>query len=273
MTSSLQPAVPGRISYLKRTIAQKETALKNAPAGHLLSRSQNGKYYYEYKTSGPDPHRRYLSLRSKDDMALAKGIAQRDYDERVLKRCRRELRILEELERFYAEGLPEGIAGNMSGGRRALIAPISLTDAEYAERWQMKYQAPGRISSDEQSFSTERGERVRSKSEAFIADKLYKLGIPYCYEYPVKLTDHITGKVYTAHPDFLVLNARERKTYVWEHLGSCDKADYVNKNLNRLIDYEKAGFASAGNLILSFETKSVPFDAGRAESLIRSYLM
>ena len=76
---------------------------------------------------------------------------------------------------------------------------------------------------------SERGERVRSKSEKIIADKLYRNGIPYKYEKPLVLKG--LGKI---HPDFEILNKRTRKEYFLEHLGKMDDIGYVKKNMRRI---------------------------------------
>lgn len=60
-------------------------------------------------------------------------------------------------------------------------------------------------------FYTAKGEKVRSKSEVIIADVLSREGIPYRYEYPLYLKG--IGKV---HPDFTVLNVKQRKEIYWE---------------------------------------------------------
>ena len=273
MTYNPHPNLSERIDFLRKRIAQKEKALDNPPEGHLCLRPQNGKTYFEYISVGSPPQRRYLSLKNPEDMALIRALAQRDYDKKVLKCCQDELKILLRLEKQYRDGLPEDIAEKISPARRALIDPISLTDEEYAEIWQAKYQAPNRIRPDDQTFPTERGEIVKSKSEAAIADKLFMMGIPYCYEYPVRVNNHLTRKPYTAHPDFFVLNRRTRKTYVWEHLGSMDRMDYVNDNLRRMIDLEDTGIIQGRNLIISYETKQIPFNSSKAKKIIQTFLL
>ena len=49
----------------------------------------------------------------------------------------------------------------------------------------------------------EKGERVRSKSEKIIADKLYMLGIPYRYEYPLVLDGNYKLNTYEKNAIYL----------------------------------------------------------------------
>lgn len=65
---------------------------------------------------------------------------------------------------------------------------------------------------------------MRSKSEKIIADKLYSMGIPYRYEYPLVLERDIV-----VYPDFTILKIGEQKTLYLEHLG-----------INLFVTYETA---------------------------------
>ena len=272
MNPLLKLLISSRINRLEQLTSRLD-ANSYRPEGHLMISSRGSHTYYEVLAPGFDPPRRYLKLSVPADYALAQAIAQRDYDRKVEKMCHDELRVLRRTERFYQKGTAEDIASSLHPGRRALITPIWLTDEEYAADWQARHPSSDRIPDDAVWFPTERGERVRSKTEMFIGNKLHELGVPYSYEYPIELVDHITGVPYTAHPDFLVLNTRTRKVYLWEHLGDMDNPQYVNKNLNRLIDYEEAGFIPYRDIILSFETKLIPYDPIKAERLIRRFFM
>ncbi len=90
--------------------------------------------------------------------------------------------------------------------RKELLDAVILSDEEYIKQWQSVTYEGKEFIDDEQVIITERGERVRSKSEKIIADKLYLMGIPYRYEYPVLLKGNI--KIY---PDFTILKIPERE--------------------------------------------------------------
>ena len=80
---------------------------------------------------------------------------------------------------------------------------------------------------------TLRGERVRSKSEAMIADTLYRLKIPYKYECPltIRRKTGTSRNTKTIYPDFTCLNVRLRQEFVWEHFNRYGhpKDEVVNK--------------------------------------------
>ena len=55
-------------------------------------------------------------------------------------------------------------------------------------------------------FDTRKGEKVRSKSEAIIADTLYEFGIPYRYEYHVNM---VNGEI--KYSDFMLFKVNTKE--------------------------------------------------------------
>ena len=143
-----------------------------------------------------------------------------------------------------------------------------LTDEEFVAQWQaVPYQRLG-FRKDDPEYYTQRGERVRSKSEILIADALYRHNIPYRYEYPL----YVDG-VLVAAPDFNCLNVRLRKEHYWEHLGMMGDKDYVNHNVKKLERYSLAKDFDDSGLILTFESESQPINIRVIEEEIRKYLL
>ena len=116
-------------------------------------------------------------------------------------------------------------------------------------------------------FYTECGIRVRSKSELLIANMLEQKGIPYRYEFPLYLKK--TGNV---RPDFLCLNIRTRKEFIWEHFGMMDNIAYANKNISKVQNYEQNGFFPGKNFIMTFETSQCPISSKVIRMTINEYL-
>ena len=111
---------------------------------------------------------------------------------------------------------------------------------------------------------TERGERVRSKSEKIIADKLFSLGIPYRYEYPLDLSGGV--RVY---PDFTILKLPEREEVYLEHFGMMDDTDYVEKVLYKLNTYEKNKIYPGVNLFITHETSKSPLNTRALDAILK----
>ena len=112
---------------------------------------------------------------------------------------------------------------------------------------------------------TENGERVRSKSEKIIADKLHALGVPYRYEYPLVLDGNM--KIY---PDFMMLRMPEREETYLEHFGLMDDEGYVEKVMWKLNTYERNGIYLGVNLFITYETGRNPLNTKTFDRLIRS---
>jgi hypothetical protein len=93
---------------------------------------------------------------------------------------------------------------------------------------------------------TERGEKVRSKSEAIIANILNNLGLDYRYEYPIEGNEWPGIR----RPDF-VLFSKNHKPLLWEHLGMLDDPDYCARWDAKLEWYRANGFTEGINLFVT----------------------
>ncbi len=266
--------IKNRIKYLENLVKSKKRALLK-PIEQTIRVEPNGKkIYYRlfYKEKGTDK-KRLLNMRNRSDRSLATAIAQRGYDAKVLRAAEAELRALKVLAKCYEAGLAEDVYEKMCEGRQRIVRPIRLTDEQYAIRWQAQEYTPKKPHPDARLFSTERGEKVNSKTEMMIANRMHYRGLHYHYEMPVELTGHISGGRYTAHPDFTVLNKRTRRTYLWEHLGRIDDPEYLTANAERLIDYQHAGIVPGEKLILTFETKNSPMMPETIDEVIDHYFV
>jgi len=146
------------------------------------------------------------------------------------------------------------IFDSMPDVQKRSIVLEELSDQEYARRWlDVKYE-PKPISKEVPEHYTQKGERVRSKSEVMIADALAYAGVPYRYECPL----NVGGVTY--HPDFTVLRMEDRKELFWEHLGRMDEPDYCRDSIFRLRAYEKNNILPGRDLILTMETKQNPLN-------------
>lgn len=93
---------------------------------------------------------------------------------------------------------------------------------------------------------TERGEKVRSKSEAIIANILHNLGLDYRYEYPVE--GHVRPGI--RRPDFVLFD-KAHSPILWEHLGMLDDPDYRARWSAKQEWYEANGFTQDINLFIT----------------------
>lgn len=267
MRDLLAEELANRRKELEEIIREKQAALSGAPEGRLRCVTNKGRptYYHVTATRGSTGH--YLG---KDNLDLAKTLAQKTYDEEILHLALEEDRRLMQLQKHRDPFRLEQVYDRCSPLRKELITPIALPDDEFISQWQKRYGVfqPQGFADDEPEHYSQRGLRVRSKSEALIADRMDALSIPYFYGRPVYLKGY--GLVY---PDFTILNVRLRKTIIWEHLGKMDDPAYVNRNLGKLFAYEKNGYVVGDSLILSFESKAHNLHNKYVDRMIQSYLL
>ena len=252
-----------REEQLQKLKTEKEKALDNVPSGTLRVNKHRNKVQYFHRTSPNDHNGVYISLK---DNELACKLAQKDYDSKVLHSIEEEIKAIKAYLSRYPKRAAEQIYENMHIERRKLITPIRELDEEYIKKWESEKYERKEFYEDVPEFFTEKGERVRSKSEIIIADMLARQGIPYKYECPLWLKG--IGRV---HPDFTVLNVRLRKEIYWEHLGMMDDISYSEYALQKINYYQQNKIYPGDRLILTHETRKSPINQKIIKEIIGKY--
>lgn len=250
-----------QLLHLKKT---KEKALQNVPKGTLRICCNGNRIQYYHRKELEDRRGTYLREKEKE---LAHKLAQKEYDQKVLRVIEKELSIVEKCLAGYPQTRAEDLYKKLHKERKKLVIPIWETDEEYIQKWEaISYQGKG-FDENQPGFYTAKKERVRSKSELIIADLLKGEGVPYRYEYPLYLKG--IGQVY---PDFTVLNVSTRKEFYWEHLGMMDDSTYAEKAMQKIIMYEQNGIYPGEGLILTHETRKCPLSQKVVMNMIVHYL-
>lgn len=255
----------GREEYLRKLIAEKEKDLLNAPEGYLKISYSHGKVQYKQTHIGDNKKERHISS---GDMTLVRQLAQKKYDEKVLKKAKQEICTISRLLSQYESGTCDSLYNGLSDVRKKLIVPVMIPDDEFIRKWlDDDYEGLGFEEGSREYYSSG-GLRVRSKSESSIADKYDGYKIPMKFEKPLFLKSYGT-----AYPDFTLLNVRLRKVYIHEHMGMMDDPEYAEQNTKKIIAYQKNGYFPGKNLIITFETKGQPFDVRLMDDIIKQYLL
>lgn len=261
-----------RVKYLDSLISGIKKLVQKQPEGYLKSslvHKKDGCYFQYYvRQKKSDPSGRYLA---KAELSLAKKLAQKEYNEKALKVAERERnRISKFLEHFDENALLK-VYTEMNEGKRILVEPYVLPDEEYARRWLAKQYEGGKFEEGDSEYYTKRGDRVRSKSEQIIADRLFDAGIPYRYEYPF-IYDSPEGKkqIFT---DFTILNKRTRTIYRWEHFGRMDDPKYRRTFFWKQSVYSRNKCIPGVGIIFTFEDNDNPLDTRYVDKLIETYLL
>ena len=254
-----------RKNYLEELTEKLKNSLACAPPGILKINSRRGGPQYYIRANKSDRNGTYVK---KGETEKAAAIAQRDYEETVLMTAKTEIMSIDALLGLMENGTVENTYDKLILPRKELVIPATTSDEEYARIWQEGYYKRKGFSPGDPEFYSTSGERVRSKSEALLKDEFDHFSVPSRFEYPLKLWN---GKI--IHPDFTLLNVREREEFSWEHLGKADDAEYMNYNIGRLNDMILSGFVPGINLILTFETKSRPLNQKVVREYIQRFLL
>ena len=259
---------------LEAVIRYANQILKKAPEGSLRVSHEDDRPQYYHRTTDQENNVVMTYLRKRTSMELIQSLAQKSYAQKLLTEALHKKHAIERFSRLPGnmEEL-KSVYEKLSPDRKSLVIPYELPEEEYAVIWRKQeypkfYMPEEDEEGSDSGIYTEKGERVRSKSEKILADKLYMMDIPYHYEKPLPLNG--AGVV---HPDFTVLNKRTRNEYYWEHLGMMDCPEYAEKAVLKIEAYERNGFFHGDRLILTYETQNHPINLKMVERLIGRYLM
>lgn len=230
--------------------------------GHLrVTSSKKGTPQYYHIVDKGDTSGKYLSM--KKDMAMIRSLAQKDYNKAILPKLKEQVAILDK-GIFSCQSMKHtNIYSNLHPFRKKLLLPNAYDDVSYALVWEKVAYQGKPFKEDSSEIYSERGERVRSKSEKMIADKLLMMGIPYRYEYPLKLNGF--GIVY---PDFTILDVSTNEIIYWEHFGRMDDLDYANKTIRKINQYARNGYSIGDKLLVTFETRQTLIDMRDVEKML-----
>ncbi|MBO4701091.1 MAG: hypothetical protein J5625_00375, partial [Lachnospiraceae bacterium] len=237
--------------------------LHNAPNRRVRIGKSNGNYQYSW-VDEKTKKRIYIPKAQTEDL---RKTVQRDYEIKVNKKLNALKRRISDFLRIYDIDEVEKVYTNLSPARKRLVIPIVETKEEFIKRWKSVKYEPMAIDENIE-FVTANGIKVRSKSELIIANMLEQKEIPYRYEYPLFLKG-----VGTVRPDFMCLNIRTGKEYVWEHFGMMDNIAYAGRNISKIQTYEQNGYLAGKNMIMTFETSANALNTSSLRCVIEEYLL
>lgn len=250
---------------LAKILMKARKDLENAPKGTLrLGKSQGCTQYYLCKPGLPH-NGDYLAKRN---MELAKQLAQKSYNQKIMRYSERNLKQISKLLRDYEDDKIEKIFLAEHPERQKLISPVEPTFQQRIEDWISKPYLGKRFTEEMPVIMTNSGIRVRSKSEKIMADYFDSIGLAYKYECPLQLAPY--GAIY---PDFTFLSKRTGREVYWEHEGMLDKPEYARTAAQKMELYEINGIYPGENLILTFETSTTVLNTELMKSMVNRYLM
>ncbi len=239
-----------------------DTDMESSPEGNLRISVDGGKVRYYHCMDD-----RYGVYISKGDDNLPRKLAQKAYDEAVVNKAETRIKIINRCLKGYSDDEIELLYESLHPERKALVTPVEPTLKQLEEQWYAENYSGKLFQEGTAVILSEKGERVRSKSEKILADYFYRNDILYKYEKPLYLEGY--GIVY---PDFTFFSKRLRKEIYWEHEGMMDKQEYARAAVKKLNCYQMNGILPGDRLILTFETEQDVLNSQIIGSLVDKYL-
>ena len=247
--------------YLKDVIQKGKKDLDHFPDGYLrISKNREQVRFYHCID---DRSGIYIP---KNEKELPKQLAQKSYQEAVVKKAERRLKQISKLLCEYDDNEIEQVYLSSHMERQALIKPIKPTYEQLLNGWMNEEFKGKEFQEGAAMILSEKGERVRSKSEKIIADYFFRNNISYKYEKPLLLEGY--GTVY---PDFTLFSPKLRKEVYWEHEGRMDDPVYARSAVKKIYGYEQNGIFEGERLILTYETSETVMNTRDIERKLSQY--
>ena len=215
---------------------------------------------FQFYLREADEAMKYLSIKEKERVT---DIVKAEYYNKLKIKLEKRIKVIKRCIVGLEETDPTLVYEMMGKGKQKLIEPFSLTDEQFRAEWEQCEYRGKEFWDDGVEIYTDKGERVRSKSEKIIADKLYRENIPYRYEYPLEIPG--AGTIY---PDFTILDVRKRRNIIFEHFGLMDNEEYLNNALSKIQMYAQEGYVLGDNFFMTMESIAKPLDSRVLDGII-----
>lgn len=264
-----QQQIHHEINTLKKTLAIATRSFESAPEGHLRCEMLQGKYpqYYFVSKENAEIHAHGIYIK-KEQIELARKLAQKEYDFKIITALKKQIRILENYQKGYDPDVCLSVYEHMPQAKKLLVMPYTLPNPAFVNQWYDQHPYSQNPFPIENGFTTDHGETVRSKSEKIIADKLFHKKIPYRYEAPLVLDN---SRI--IYPDFSLLNIRTRRTIYFEHFGMMDNPEYCRKALEKIEFYEKNGLHVGESFLYTMESSLKGINTQLLDSILNRHLL
>jgi len=239
--------------------------LENVPEGSLRLNKSNGCAQFYHCKNDTSHNGVYISKKNRD---LARQLAQKSYDEKILRYTENSLSLINRLLIDYEDDKLDRIYMLEHSERQKMIEPVEPTYDQLLEKWMSEDYARKAFREDSPIIVTNNGMRVRSKSEKIMADYFDSIGLTYKYECPLQLEPF--GIIY---PDFTFLSKKTKRKIYWEHEGMMDNSEYARVAVQKIELYERNGIFPGEDLILTFESSNTPINTVLMKDLTKRYIL
>ena len=224
-----------RKELLSRTIDRLDEKIDSLPEGSIRVKHKAGTFHYLYYQG--DKTIKYLR---KNDSETIKNLIQKKYLKLVQKAAKQEVKALSKAIELYPKTRMERVYEELPSELKEHALPIIPDDDQFAAKWQAEPFKPKPFRKDAPKLYTLKGERVRSKSEVIIADRLS------------------------------ILRMSDRKVVYYEHCGKMTDPEYTKDIPERANKYARIGIFQGDRLFYTFESAECPLDIEALNTFIES---
>lgn len=247
--------------YYKNIVDALENRNSQEPKGTLRISVDKNKVRYYHCLDDYNGTQKYIHS---NEMSIAKELAQKAYEEKMLKLAQKRLGQIKRLLKDFEDNEIDKLYDDLHPARKKLFLPKEKTIEQKYNDWiALEYQGK-EFQEGASMILTERGERVRSKSEKIMADYFYRNNVEYKYEKPLFLKGY--GYVY---PDFTFFSKRIGDEVYWEHDGKMDDPEYARKAIKKIDEYENNEIYIGERLFVTFETSNKILSTREIERILK----
>ena len=242
--------------------------LRNLPQGTLQRKDKKGGTEYYTRIDGTqvyipkNQYRMVNDLKRRRVLETAENIAKGN--------IRAMERLLKEYEPLDFDEIERSLPRAYRGLEPAKPDFVPGEKTFYGAKSQHFTQSENPFMREKLVNSTYFGLKTRSKSEAIIAESLYRAGFSVYYEKKIILYDEF-GNQKTAYLDFVIPLTLEYEMG-WEHNGLLDDDAYLERNVEKLRLYHLNGIYQPKNLIITADKSGGGLDNEYIECLVQNYL-
>lgn len=234
----------------KRLSANKE--IEELPFGKISSVKRNGKDTFFQV----DDRRKRKSINRNQE--IIRGLARKKYLQKQLSLLNSNIKAVEAFLMDYRDISADDILKELPKP----IRQYCFSCSECSDNWGDALYRQSNYMPERKTHTTSRGLKVRSKSEALIAEKLYDHGIEFRYEQILEIEQLEFA------PDFTVMTDGGRLIY-WEHCGLTGSKKYMERHKRKLEIYERADIVPWKNLIVTYDDQYGNINMNVVESEIK----
>lgn len=262
-----------RIETSKEALKFSKQIIESLPSGNLEVKIIRGKVRFYCHDNGAD---KYINC---NNLNLLRQLQEKEYFLKLKASAEKEVKALKKVKSIL-EKAPnhQTVFTSIPEERKTLIKPFTSTKETKIQKQmaqEFKYWTKDSLNrkavKKDLNLVTLNNERVRSKSELIIADRLKLAGIPYIYEGHFVFKDE-TDNFEVWFPDFQMFNTRTGAKYYWEHFGLMDNPEYCASTQFKLETYAKQGIIMGKNLIITMESSNHNLNTEYVDCLINEFL-